>query len=161
MAKMLTPEELYAVARQSNLPHLDEHVFRIQDAVAGLAEALGRHLDLSVGGTTLDTDGTFSAIYPVIDNQEMPEALKPFDPEGDWEPRLTPEQVAQLAGEDALADFRRGTAENPNLTPEELGFQAKGDPYAEMRRQAPENLTPEMRAQLLGEAQDEDEGIKI
>ena len=88
MAKILTIDEMLATARNLQLPALQQHVKAVQDAGTALAADIARHLNINHSAATfegLELAGTCSAFTPAHPGQPLPEVLREFDPDADWE----------------------------------------------------------------------------
>lgn len=85
MSKQLTLEELSVVAHNSGLPKLEQELVAVADAVSAFANKVAVHLGVACGEAEILPEGTFCGFSPVRPDQPLPEVMKPFDSEGDWE----------------------------------------------------------------------------
>lgn len=93
MTKMLTVDELLMAALRSDMPEAGAMAAALEEMASHLAARLAEHLGVEAGRAEAIDDGLddqpvlMVGLAPRNHGDSLPDVLRPFDPDGDWEPR--------------------------------------------------------------------------
>lgn len=91
MSKQLNLDEMLIAAARSNMPGLQRHLDRLQQAAQELATELAAHLQvdgpLSCELIAEEGCGLMGGFAPLHAGQPVPDVLADLDTLGEWEPR--------------------------------------------------------------------------
>ena len=87
MAKILTLEEMILALKEYDSKKHDYYKFCIEMVAQKLANDLAEHTGTEAGNAEIWDGGLMCGFAPFSHTQDLPGALDPFDPEGEWVPR--------------------------------------------------------------------------